>query len=463
MRRSAHFDKVNPTQEIYPLVIQSAQREESAARLLLPRRLRALVILLLMALSTSRVAAQTPTQPSPPSPTLITLDQAIDLALRNSPTLKATRTQIEQNKAQETTANLRPNPLLSWDAQFLPLFQPENFNSDFINQNGQFDLGIGYLFELGGKRRARLRAARDATTVTTAQVGDAERTLKFNVAQQFINALLAKSNLNFALKDLSSFQDTVRINEERYKAGDISKNDYLKIRIQLLQNESAVAADRLAKAQALLSLRQLIGYQSVPRDYDVAGDLEFRELKTSQADLETAALDQRPDLRAAKTGVTAAQSQVKLAKANGVQDLNVTFDYSRVVGTNTGSFFFNIPLPIFNRNQGEIARTKFALSQAELTAQASQEIVLADVRNGYEAVKSNEQIVQLYEAGYLQQAEESRDISYFAYRQGSAALLDYLDAERSYRAVQLQYRQALAAYMLALEQLRQAVGVRTLL
>jgi cobalt-zinc-cadmium efflux system outer membrane protein len=461
MRRSAR-DKVNPTQEIYPLVIQSAQREESAVRMLLPRRLGALVILLLAASSTICLAAQNPTQPSPPAPTLITLDQAIDRALLNSPTIKATRTQIDQNKAQETTAYLRPNPLLSWDAQFLPIFQPENFTPDFINQNGQFDLGIGYLFELGGKRSARLRAARDATTVTTATVTDAERALKFNVAQQFINALLAKSNLDFALKDLSSFRDTVRINEERYKAGDISKNDYLKIRIQLLQNESAVAADRLAKAQALISLRQLIGYQSVPRDYDVAGDLEFRELKTSQADLETAALDHRPDLRAARTGITAAQSQVRLAKANGVQDLNVTFDYSHVSATSTGSFFFNIPLPIFNRNQGEIARTKFALSQAELTAQASQEIVLADVRNGYEAVKSNEQIVQLYEAGYLQQAEESRDISYFAYRQGSAALLDYLDAERSYRAVQLQYRQALAAYMLALEQLRQAVGVRTL-
>jgi cobalt-zinc-cadmium efflux system outer membrane protein len=462
MRRSAHFDKAKATQETYPLVIQSAQRQESAVRLLLPRRLGGLVIFLLVALSTIRLAAQNPTQPSPPAPTLITLDQAIDLALQNSPTLKATRTQIEQNKAQETTANLHPNPLLSWDAQFLPLFQPDTFNSDYIDQNAQFDIGIGYLFELGGKRKARLQAARDTTTVTTATVTDAERTLKFNVAQQFINALLAKSNLNFALKDLESFRDTVRINEERYKAGDISKNDYLKIRIQLLQNESAVAADRLAKAQALLSLRQLIGYQSVPRDYDVAGDLEFRELKTSQADLETAALDQRPDLRAAKTGITAAQSQVKLAKANSVQDLNVTLAYSHVASTHTGSFFFNIPLPVFNRNQGEIARTKFALSQAELNAQASQEIVLADVRNGYEAVKSNEQIVQLYEAGYLQQAEESRDISYFAYRQGSAALLDYLDAERSYRAVQLQYRQTLAAYMLALEQLRQAVGVRTL-
>jgi cobalt-zinc-cadmium efflux system outer membrane protein len=462
MRRSAHFDKANSAQETPPLVIQSAQREESAVRVLSPTCLgtKWLLALLLVVPSTTRLAAQNPT-PSPPS-TLITLDQAIDRALLNSPTLKATRTQISQNKAQETTANLHPNPLLSWDAQFLPIFQPESFSSDYLDQTAQFDLGIGYLFELGGKRKARLQAARDTTTVTTAQVGDAERTLKFNVAQQFINALLAKSNLDFALKDLSSFQDTVRINEERYKAGDISKNDYLKIRIQLLQNESAVAADRLAKAQALLALRQLIGYQSVPRDYDVAGDLEFRELKSSQADLETAALDQRPDLRAAKTGITAAQSQVKLAKANGVQDLNVTFSYSHVASTHTGSFFFNIPLPVFNRNQGEIARTKFALSQAELTAQASQEIVLADVRNGYEAVKSNEQIVQLYEAGYLQQAEESRDISYFAYRQGSAALLDYLDAERSYRAVQLQYRQTLAAYMLALEQLRQAVGVRTL-
>lgn len=391
--------------------------------------------------------------------TPITLDQAIDLALKNSPTIKAIRTQIDQNRAQETTARLHPNPVLSWDTQFLPF---TDFSADNLSQNSQFDIGIGYLFERGGKRSARLQAARDQTSVTAAQVSDNERTLKFNVAQQFINVLLAKSNLEFALQDLKTFQESVRINEDRFNAGAISKNDFLKIKVQLLQNETAVSTARLAKAQALVSLRQLIGYESVPRDYDVAGILEFVPLKSGEDTLEATALDQRPDLRAARLGVKAAQSQIRLARANGKQDLDVTALYTHVSGASSGSFFFNIPLPIFNRNQGEIARTRFALTQSNFTAKAAEETVLTDVRNAYEAVKDNEEIVGLYQSGYLDQAKESRDITEFSYRQGAAALLDFLDAERSYRATQLAYRQALATYMLALEQLRQTVGVRTL-
>jgi outer membrane protein, heavy metal efflux system len=414
----------------------------------------ALLGIFVSATSAGQAAGQAATQ--------ITLDQAIDLALRNSPTILATRTLIEQNKAQETTANLRPNPVLLWDAQFLPFFSPGGFTADFVSQTSQFDIGVGYLFERGGKRNARLLAARDQTSVTQATVADSERTLKFNVAQQFINVLLAKSNLDFAIADLKTFSDSVRINEERYKAGSISKNDFLKIRIQLLQNETAVATARLAKAQALLSLRQLIGYKSVPRDYDVAGNLEYHPLTSSQEQLEAAAIDQRPDLRAARLGVTAAQSQLKLAKADAKQDLSVTFDYSHVGGTSSGTFFFNIPLPVFNRNQGEIARTRFAINQANFTETAAEQIVLTDVRNAYEGVKDNETIVNLYESGYLGQAKESRDITEYSYQQGAAPLLDFLDAERSYRATQLAYRQALASYMLALETLRQAVGVRSL-
>lgn len=408
----------------------------------------ALVLMFLSGLAMGQAATQ------------ITLDQAIDLAMKNSPTIKAARTQIEQNKAQETTANLRPNPVLSWDAQFLPFFTPSEF--DNLDQTGQFDVGIGYLFERGRKRQARLKAAQDQTSVTTATVADNERTLQFNVAQQFVNALLAKSNLEFAVQDLNTFSQTVKINEDRYKAGDISKNDFLKIKIQLLQNETAVATAQLAKAQALITLRVLIGHQSVPRDYDVAGDLEYERLKSTQDDLETMAVNQRPDLRAAKFGVTAAQSQLALAKANGKQDLNVTVDYSHVSGTNAGSLFFNIPLPIFNRNQGEIARTRFAINQADFTARAAEETVRTDVRNAFEGVQDNAQIIDLYKSGYLDQAKESRDITEYSYRQGASPLLDFLDAERSYRATELAYRQALASYMLALETLREAVGVRNL-
>ena len=401
--------------------------------------------------------------PAPQTPTgrLVTLEDAVRLALQNSPTLKAARTQIDQNKAQEITANLRPNPTLSGDSQFVPIFHPSLLGQDLE----QFDIGIGYLFERGRKRQNRLQAARDATAVTESQVADTERTLTFNVAQAFINALLANSTLEFAQQDLKSFQQTVDISEQRYKAGDISEGDYLKIKLQLLQFETDVSSARVARVQALASLRQLIGYAALPADFDVAGDLSYEPLHGNLSDLQAAALRERPDLKAAQLGVQAAQSQISLAKANGKQDVNFTLNYTHLSGTDansSASFFLGVPLPIFDRNQGEIARTRFALSQAELTEKANEDAVMTDVQNAFESVRTNGEVVQLYTSGYLKEAQDSRDISEYAYKGGAATLLDFLDAERSYRSTQLAYRDALAAYMTSMEQLRQAVGTRTL-
>jgi len=394
--------------------------------------------------------------------TLIGLDQAIDLALKHNHSIQATRTMILQNQAQEITANLRPNPTLGADSQFIPVFSPQNFSADNLDQTQQFDIGLGYLFERGKKRQRRLQAARDQTELTRAQVTDAERTLAFNVGQQFVSVLLAESTLQFALQDLQSFQQTVDIGEEQFKAGYIGEGDYLKIKLQLLQFQTDVSSARLAKVQALVGLRELLGYNAVPADYDVTGDLAYQPLKGNREDLQIRALRERPDFHAAELGVTAARSQILLAKANAKVDVNGTGDFSHVGGQSTASLFVNFELPVFNRNQGEIARTGYALTQAQEQQQAASDTVLSDVANAYEAVRSNDEVVQLYTSGYLKQAQDSRDISQYAYKRGAASLLDFLDAERSYRSVQLAYRLALASYMTALEQLKEAVGTRNL-
>jgi cobalt-zinc-cadmium efflux system outer membrane protein len=394
--------------------------------------------------------------------TLISLEQAIELALAQSPSIKATRTLILQNQAQEITANFRPNPTLDVDTQFVPFFSPQDFSGDNLNNVQQFDVGIGYLFERGHKRQRRLQAARDQTAVTRAQVADAERTLAFNVGQQFVTVLLAESTLQFALQDLKSFQQTVDIAEAQFKAGYIGEGDYLKIELQLLQFQTDVSSARLAKVQALVGLRQLLGYNTVPADFDVIGDLAYQSLEANLEDLQMKAMHERPDFHAAELGVTAAQSQILLAKANAKVDVNGTYDFTHVSGENTASIFANFELPIFNRNQGEIARTGYALTQAQEQQQAASNTVLSDVAVAYEAVRSNDEVVQLYTSGYLKQAQDSRDISEYAYKRGAASLLDFLDAERSYRSVQLAYRQALASYMTALEQLKEAVGTRNL-
>ncbi|HEY4899526.1 MAG TPA: TolC family protein [Terriglobales bacterium] len=396
------------------------------------------------------------------NPTLITLDQAINLALAHNHSLKATRTLILQNQAQEITANLRPNPTLNFDSQFLPIFQPSDFSADALSEIQQFDVGIGYLFERGKKRQHRLQAARDQTAVQVAQVSDAERTLTFNVAQQFVGVLLAESTLRFALLDLKSFEDTVDIAQTQYKAGYISEGDYLKIKLQLLQFQTDVSSARLARVQALVALRELLGYDAVPANYDVVGDLSYEPVPSKLEDLQAKALQQRPDFRAAELGVTAAQSQIQLAKANAKQDVSANVDYTHTADQNSASFFVNFGLPIFNRNQGEIARTGYALTQAQEMQSAASDTVLSDVSDAYESLRSSEEVVQLYTSGYLKQAQDSRDISEYAYKRGATGLLDFLDAERSNRAIQLAYRQALSAYMTALEQLKQAVGTRNL-
>jgi outer membrane protein, heavy metal efflux system len=398
----------------------------------------------------------------PQGPVKITLDEAIRLALQHNYTLLAARTTIQQSQAQEITANLRPNPVLIGDWEYLPLFAPSYWTSTYLGESTEADLGLSYLIERGKKRQHRLQAAKDQTAVTTSLVADNERTLTFQVATQFVNVQLAESTLELAQENLKSYQRTVEISEMRYKKGAISEDDYLKIDLQLLQFQNDLSQAQLATVQALSDLRQLLGYESVSANYDVVGPFDYSPLQTNLQELQLKALQERPDLRAAKQGVTAANSQYALAKANGKRDVTAQFNYTHVNGINAASLFGSIQLPLFDRNQGEIARTQFAIAQSQNQEKAANGQVMTDVRDAYENLQTSDHIVQLYRSGYLERAQKDRDISEYAYQRGAVRLLDFLDAERSYRATQLAYRQALAAWRLALEQLRQAVGTRSL-
>jgi outer membrane protein, heavy metal efflux system len=397
-----------------------------------------------------------------PSVVRIDLEQAIRLALQHNHTLNASRTLIPQSRDQEITASLRPNPVFLTDGLFIPFFNPSSLNGSILNNISEFDAGVSYTFERGHKRQARVRAARDQTTVTVSQVSDAERTLTYNVAQQFIQVVLAKSTLQFADQDPESFQNTVTISQEQYKSGGISEGDYLKTKLQLLQFQTDVSAAQVALVQAKYGLRQLTGYNALPANFDVIGSLTYTRFPMNLQDLEAQALQLRPDLLAAKQGIAAADTQYDLARANGKRDFTAQFNYTHVSELNSGSLFGSIEIPNFDRNQGEIARTRVAINQAQESEEAASDQVLTDVQNAYAAVQTSAEVVQLYQSGYLKDAQESRDISQYAYRRGAASLLDFLDAERSYRATQLAYRQALAAYMTSVEQLREAVGTRNL-
>jgi outer membrane protein, heavy metal efflux system len=398
-------------------------------------------------------------QQQPPA-VKIGLERAIQLALEHNHVLLAARTQVTQSKADEVTASLKPNPTFTWNGLFWPFFSPSQFNSDYIDNVTEFDALFSYTFERGHKRKWRLRNAQDNTAVVQSQVRDSERALTFNVAQQFINILLAESSLSFAQQNLASFQQTLQVSQERYKKGAISEGDLLKIKLQMLSFQQDVASSRLARQQALDSLRDLMGYESVPRNYDVTGKLDFTPIQGNVEDYQSKALSLRPDLQAANQAVVAAKSRYMLAKANGKRDLTFTSGYSHVGYAHDASFSINMDIPLFDRNQGEIARTHAAITQSEENTDATRQAVMTDVRTAYEAVKTGEGIVQLYQSGYLNDSKESLDISRYAYQRGAASLLDFLDAERSYRSTELTYRDTLAAYMLAVEQLHEAVGER---
>jgi cobalt-zinc-cadmium efflux system outer membrane protein len=437
------------------------------------QRLRFPFLLVTVFVSAAAGAQSTPAPsqtPSPPAQALaqnpaavtISLDDAIQMALRHNHNILAARTTIQQSEAEETTANLRPNPVILSDWQFLPIFQPSQFSADYLDNTAQFDLGVSYLFERGKKRQHRLRAAKDLTAVTRSQVADNERSLGFSVSTQFINVELAESTLALAREDLTSFQNTVDITEARYTAGDIGEDDLLKIKLQMLQFQTDVSAAQLARVQGLSDLRQLLGYESIAADYDVAGAFDYQPVKGNVDDFQAKALQNRPDLRAAQQGVTAADSQHALQQAIGKRDVTAEINYTHLSYLNDISLFGQMQMPIFDRNQGEIARAGFAITQAQEQERFANGQVLTDVRDAFENLRTNDQVVGLYRSGYLDEAQQSRDISEYAYRHGAASLLDFLDAERSYRSIQLAYRQALASYLLALEQLRQAVGTRSL-
>jgi cobalt-zinc-cadmium efflux system outer membrane protein len=402
-------------------------------------------------------------QPPANIPKLISKDDAVRIALAYNQSLRAQRLNVDQSRAQEITALLKPNPTFSTLVDTIPIFSPATirFNTQIYSE------GLNYTVERGGKREKRGVVAKDNTEAAAQTVTDNERTLRFQVSQAFINLLLAKSILQLAKDDLADFSQTVELNRARVVAGDLAEADYLKLSIQKLQFEQDVSVAQLGLVQARAALRQQLGYQSVADDFDITGTLAHNKQSLTLDGLQMKALENRPDLQSAHTAVKVANDTVSLAFGNRAKDWTFGTDYTyQSIGPNgTGNalgFSFSIDLPIHDRNQGEIARSQAAVRQSVETESSTQVGVLTDVVNAYYGLKSNEEIVTLYESGYLNQAAQSRDIGNYAYQRGAATILDVLDAERTYRSTELAYRQALAAYMIAVEQVNEAAGTQVI-
>jgi outer membrane protein, heavy metal efflux system len=422
------------------------------------RRLRGSLLIAALTSFAGPVGAGAQTGSVPGPLPRLTMAEAVDLAVQRNQAMRAQRLGVDQSKANEITAGLKPNLVFTSLNQGFPVFTPSQLTWDYVANSQTFTQGVSYLFERGGKRDKRIQVAQDTTDLTARTVADAERQLRFQVVQAFIGVLLARSNLELARDDLTDFSQVVDINRQRMVSGDLAEGDYLKIALQKLQFEQDLSASEVALVQSKAALRQLVGYETVTEDFDVVGELTHKKYSVTLDTLQQEALAARPDLQAARANAKLATDTVALAEGNRARDVTGEIEYERFGPVNAMGFFVSFEIPIHDKNQGEIARSKVAVIQAQESESAARFGVLTDLVNAYSAFRTNDKVVSLYESGYLEQAGQSREISNYAYRRGASSLLDLLDAERTYRATQLAYRAALAAYMTGVEQINFVVG-----
>ena len=403
------------------------------------------------------LGAQAPVQlPVPISS--VSMADAVRLSLDRNQSIRALRLTIEEARADEITAALKPNFNVNFGAEGFPLFSPGQINSGFLGNEVSYSAGVGYTFERGGKRAKRLNVAQDTTEVTRMSVADQERQLRFQAEQAFIAALLAKSTLDLAKENLNSFSKVVEVNRQRVQAGDLAQGEFYKISLQKLQFEQDVSAAEVGLVQAKANLRQLMGFEALPDDFELVGDLAFEKTTVALDALKQQALENRPDVQAAAQGVKLAADTVALEKGNRARDVSAGLDYTKTGPADLFGVSVSFDLPFRDRNQGNIAHAEVAVWQAQETEFATRFAAVTDVVNAYAAFDTSQKVVTLYQSGYLDQARKSLEISAYVYQHGAGTILDLLDAEQTYRDTQLAYRQALAAYMTSLRQINFAVG-----
>jgi len=381
---------------------------------------------------------------------------------QSNPTLLADKLSIDESKAQEITAFFRPNPTFTLSADGTQIAPDKGVWRPFA---GTFESpNISYLHERRHKRELRLESAKKETLITESNHADLERTLLFNLRGAFISTLQAKATLQLAKDNLAYYDHVLQINRDRFNAGDIAQIDFDRLELQRVQYESDMQTAEVNLRTAKIQLLTLMNDRAPIEQFDVEGPFDFNDQLISRDEFRKIGLDTRPDLRAAVETVDKAQTDHKLAVANGSTD--PTFDawYTHNSSTNnpfainTVGVSISIPLRIFDRNQGEKLRTKLDITRNERLRDAAEAGVLSDVDSGYATLESNLILLRPYKAKYLPQSVRVRDTVAFAYQHGGASLLDFLNAQSEYRTVQLSYVNLIGSYLSAANQLNLAVG-----
>jgi cobalt-zinc-cadmium efflux system outer membrane protein len=382
------------------------------------------------------------------APPRLTLDDVVGLAVRENRTLRAKQFEYRATQATETTAGLRPNPVGTYVADQLGKRDVEQ----------QHIVTVGQPIELAGKRGRRLDSARAAIRVSEWELADVRRQVIAQVKKSFTDVLVAQATLALAQENLRALDEVERIQRFRAERGDISELELTRIQVQRFAFERDAADARQAIEAAKIALRALAAPDTLPPAFEVVGDVAFRDRAFNREDLYRLTIAYRPDVRAAEAAREKARADVNLALANSWADVTPQLEYQRLGANNLFGFGVSMPIRIFDRNQGEIARTRAEVLRTDALQQASAIQALAEVDNALSAVVVNREKVLLLRDTYLPKAQSVRETVEFAYRRGGVSLLDYLDAQRTYRETALEHIRTVGAYWSSVYQLEAAVG-----
>ncbi|MGA2652852.1 MAG: TolC family protein [Terracidiphilus sp.] len=379
-----------------------------------------------------------------------------------NPVLKADEANVEEMKAEEMTAFLRPNPQFTLTADGT---QIAPHSGTWTPTRGTYEVpNFSYLHEREHKRELRLESAKEGTRITESQHIDLERNLIFGLRSAFVQTLQAKAVLELAKADLEYYDKIIDISRARFKAGDLAKIDLARIELQRVQYESEIEAATVNLRQQKIQLLLLLDDRTPVDQFDVSGKFDLGPDLQTLSDYHQVALDNRPDLQAAIQTIQQSQTNHNLAISNGSTDPTYSAWYTynssnnNPNGIQTLGLSVNIPLRIFDKNQGEKKRTLIDIDRSTQAAEAAKAQVFSDVDNAYELVRTNIALIKPYKTQYLDQSVYVRDTVTFAYQHGGASLMDFLNAQSDYRVVQLAYLQLIGAYMTAEGQMNLAVG-----
>lgn len=381
-----------------------------------------------------------------------------------NPALRADALSVDEMRADEITAHLRPNPQFTTTVDGTQI-APNN--GVWQPMSGTFVVPtLSYLHERDRKRELRLESAQQGTQISESQHEDLRRNLEFTLHTAFVNTLEAKAILELARADLDYYDHIIQISRDRYRAGDIAQIDLDRIELQRVQYESEIQNAIVNLRTAKIQLLQLLNDRTPVEKFDVSGPFDFSAALRPLDAFRQMALDARPDLRAALETIQQAQTNHKLAVANGSTDPTFSGWYTWNSSTNNPVAYdsqtlggsVSIPLRIFDRNQGEKQRTLIDINRSQQASEAARAQVFGDVDSAYAQLESEIALLTPYKAKYRDQSTHVRDAVTYAYQHGGASLMDMLSAQSDYRQVQLAYLQLIGSYLNAAGQMNLAVG-----